>query len=522
MDPNNRILVVDDSETIRDVTEESLVGAGYSVTTAGGAHEALFLISKSQFDLIIMDIVMPDVNGLTLLKELKVYDNTYEAIMMTGHESIDDAAKAMELGAFSYLRKPVKRVDLLEHARKALTMVASKKKRFDHLRLLEEKVRSRTTELEEAVRQSEWQGRRIDAIINSMGEGLLAIDANNAVVLMNGVAETIVGARFGECAGLSLARLDARKEVKDFLLLHTGRIAAEGLEKDALTVALDGGDTRHYSVTMQAIMDECGDKTGTVVLFVDQTDAVHMDALRNSFLSVAAHELRTPVNILMNYLSLLKIRGEDRDVRTIAIEDMRSANNRMKYLVNSIVSFVTLSARNIPVNKIPVDVGAIIREQMEKLGNEAREKNVGFDVSMESVSVLVSADPHLLRTALYNVLSNAVKYNRENGRVSIQVKDSTVKETPELAIEISDEGIGISSRAMANLYECFIQGEEPDIRSHSGLGTGLFLAKRAVELLGGQIRAELLQDRGSRFSILLPEIITKDIAQDRVSNDFLI
>jgi signal transduction histidine kinase/CheY-like chemotaxis protein len=515
METSNNIIVVDDSEVIRETAEKILVDAGYSVTTAGGAHEALSLLSKRQFDLFLLDVVMPDVNGLTLLKELKVYDNPYEAVMMTGHESIDDAATAMEFGAFSYIRKPVKREDLLDHVKKALAMVRVKKNRHDHLRALEEKVRSRTTELEEAVRQLERQGRRIDAIVNSMGEGLLAMDNSDAVVLMNGVAEKIVGVRFGECAGLHVANIDARKEVKEYLLSHTGTMAT-GREKEPLTVCLDGFDSRHYSVTMQAITDETGVQIGNVHLFVDQTDAAHMETLRNSFLSVAAHELRTPVNIIMNYLALLKTKGEEREMRAVAIEDMRSANNRMKYLVNSIISFINLSARNIPVFKTTIDAGAIIREEMIRLGCEAREKNIRCEVAIGVASTCLNADPHLLRIAVNNLLSNAVKYNRQNGMVRINVKDSLVKGAPGISIDVSDEGEGISSSAMNTLFECFSQGEAPDTRTHSGLGTGLFLTKRAVELLGGEIHVDTSQGRGSRFTIELPVGQTVCITQEKV------
>jgi signal transduction histidine kinase len=380
MDTNHHIVVVDDSEIVRETTEKILVDAGYSVTTAGGAPEALLNHSKSPADLFLIDIVMPDVNGLTLLKELKVFDNTYEAIMITGHESIDDAATAMELGAFGYIRKPIKRADLLDHVQKALAMVRMKKSRFDHLR--------------------------------------------------------------------------------------------------------------------------------------------HLETLKNSFLSVAAHELRTPVNILMNYLSLLRTNGDDRDMRTTAIEDMRCANNRLKYLVNGIISFVTLSARDVPVYKTTVDVEAIIREEMEKLGNETREKNVGFDVSMTLESPRFDADPDLLKLALGNVLSNAVKYNRENGRVRINVKDSVVKGAQGISIEVSDEGEGISKRAMSNLFESFIQGEDPMTRSHSGLGTGLFLAKRAVQLLGGEIRAESLEGRGSRFTIEIPDGRTGSAVREKAVEEY--
>ncbi len=516
------ILVVDDSTTIRETTERMLVASGYSVKSAAGAREAMSLLDTDQFDLFLLDVVMPDVGGLTMLKELRVFDNTYEVIIMTGHESIDDAASAMELGAFSYIRKPVGLDELVRQVQRAIAMVRMKKSRFDHLQRLEDMVRISTKELEDAVRKLERQGRRMDAIVNSLGEGLLAIDDNYAVVLMNGIAETILGSRFGECAGLHLGRLDARLEVKEYLLSRLESGEADGHENEALCVCVEGCGIRHFSVTVQPITDPTGTRIGTVILFIDQTDATHMDVLRNCFLSVAAHELRTPVNIIMNYLCLLKTRGEDCGTRNVAVEDMRLANNRMKYLVNCIISFVNLSAREIPLLKSEIDVGAIVREEIEKLGAEAREKNIRFDVSSNAESPRLTADPHLLRIAMSNVLSNAVKFNRDNGRVCVVVRNLAAGAGTGTAIDVSDEGEGISALAAKNLFECFSQGEDPMTRRHSGLGTGLFLAKRAVELLGGEIRASSLQGRGSVFSLQFPATPNACQSQGKVLEDYKI
>ena len=228
------ILIVDDAADSRDTLREILRDEGYSVVCAANGREALRLCSKLRFDLFLIDIVMPELGGLGLLKEINVFDNTYEAIMMTGNENLEDVKEAMELGAFCYCSKPLGREEITGQVRKAITMVEVKKQRLERFKDLEKKVKSRSDELESMVRLLENQGQQLDAIVNSMGEGLIAVDNEKSIVLMNRRAEQIAGARFADCAGREIA-----SAFKDFacadqlsLLIDKGSNARNGDECD--------------------------------------------------------------------------------------------------------------------------------------------------------------------------------------------------------------------------------------------------------------------------------------------------
>ena len=239
-----------------------------------------------------------------------------------------------------------------------------------------------------------------------------------------------------------------------------------------------------------------------------------MERLKESFLSVAAHELRTPITIMMNYLCLLRKKDDDSEMRAIALNDMISANRRMKNIVSSIINFIMLSARDVPTYASTVDVGAIIREEIVKLEPDAKEKNITFELAISLASPRFFSDPNLVIIAVHNVLSNAIKFNRENGVVLIKVKNRKLKEKPGIAIEVSDQGEGLPPRVAEGLFESFRQGEDHLTRVHSGLGTGLFLAQRAVMLLGGALHAESIQAGGSRFSLELPCSRTIDVMHE--------
>jgi len=513
MDNNLRILIVDDSEVIRDTMENHLADAGYSVESAGGMHEALLLHAKKQFDLFLIDVVMPDVNGLTLLKELRVYDNTCEAIMVTGHESIDDAATAMELGAFGYLRKPVRRDELLALVHKALVMVRAKKSRFERLQLLETSMRRKSQELENAVSLLETQAQRLDAVVNSMGDGLLAVDRENAVVLLNCQAEKILDIRFGECAGQRMDRIPGRCSSPEL------RAAVNGNEwlgtKPAMSLSYDisGKGVRHYNVHVSEMFDKDGTKIGKLALFRDQTEKISAEHLRNSFLTILAHELRTPLTIIMNYLPLLATETNAGPQQKEAVGDMRTASLRMKKLIDTIMSITLLSDPSMSPKKSDVNIRSLVEQEISDMGRNTNES--GPDIRVENLleRPMVHINPTLVKIIVSGLLSNAVKFNRENGVVTVRIEQAMLHGLPAVTVTFKDEGTGLTESSRKHLFEVFSQGEDHLTRKVNGLGSGLFLAKRASKLLGGTLEMRENPGCGMSSMVTLPVNVDSPVEQ---------
>ena len=500
------ILVADDETDILELISETLADENCTVTTC--SPDSLDdNILKKPYDVVVLDIFMPHIDGFTLREEVLKHSPHAQFILITAHPNPDLMERATGLGIYGFLTKPFTVEQIKYTVMGALRMRKLLQKKREH----DDTAATKRIDILGAL-------RRIDAIINCIGEGLLAIDNNNAVVLMNGVAEKITGIRFGESAGVQLDHCGVKKEVKKFLLPRLAD-TIPALENNILKIDTDGAESRYYSVNIQDIIDGSGERTGRVILFMDRTEAQNMERLKESFLSVAAHELRTPITIMMNYLCLLRKKDDDSEMRAIALNDMISANRRMKNIVSSIINFIMLSARDVPTYASTVDVGAIIREEIVKLEPDAKEKNITFELAISLASPRFFSDPNLVIIAVHNVLSNAIKFNRENGVVLIKVKNRKLKEKPGIAIEVSDQGEGLPPRVAEGLFESFRQGEDHLTRVHSGLGTGLFLAQRAVMLLGGALHAESIQAGGSRFSLELPCSRTIDVMHEITSDN---
>jgi PAS domain S-box-containing protein len=499
MNPRYRILVVDDSDENRGAVAEMLEAGGFAVDKACNGKEALLKLAVAAPDLFLLDVVMPEMSGLELLREIRVNDSEYEAIMMTGHESLDDAKKAMELGAFSYVAKPLRWVELKDHVYRALSMVKIKKERLRHLATLEAEMRKRSDELQMTVQILKTQGERLDTVVNSMEEGLLAIDDQDRIVLMNAQAEKILGTRFGECAGETLAGAIAGPGVAGQLaaLIDPARDAGEG--RNIMTLPVAGGGVRFYHVNTQEIAGGNGARAGRVITLLDRTDRIKADQLRTSFLSVVAHELRTPVTVIMNYLAVLK------DVQNKeAIGDMKTACARLTRLIGSLISLAKLSDASIAVNTRSTNIVDMAALHAQKMGPAADDKGVMILIENSLRSPVMATDPQLLGIALSGLLDNAVKFNKAGGKVRVGLSEILRNGAPFLSLSIADQGAGISDLARSHLFETFAQGEDHLTRHYLGLGTGLFLAQRAVELLDGRIDVTSISGEGSCFTCLIP------------------
>ena len=315
---------------------------------------------------------------------------------------------------------------------------------------------------------------------------------------MNTTAEKILGVRFSECLGKQLSTAIPDVLVAKKLSTLIGRAPATG--ENILSLCRDGGGFSFYHVNTQKINDENGADIGRVVTLLDRTENIGAMQMRTSFLSVVAHELRTPITVIKNYLEILSS-NEDREI----VDDLKVSCGRLELLVGKLISLAALSGASFFVNLCNTHVVNLLARCVKKLKIEIAGKNVTVKIDNKLRSPKIVTDSQLLILALTSLIDNAVKFNADGGTVSICLDEEIQSDrTAVLSIAISDQGSGISDIARAHLFESFSQGESHLTRHFGGLGTGLFLARRAVELLKGRIEVDSVEGRGSCFTIFLP------------------
>jgi two-component system phosphate regulon sensor histidine kinase PhoR len=504
MNSNYTVMVVDDSEDNRDAVSELLEEHALKVVSVSSAAEAIAKCRQNAPDLFVIDVVMPQMSGIELLEQLDVQDNMYEAIVMSGYENLSDARRAMENGALSYIGKPIQSEQLFDHVDRALSFVKIKQQRLKYLSSLENRIKSRTEEIEMALTMLETQSRRLDAIVDSMSDGLVAIDDQDEIVLINRRARQILNLDYSQCVGEKIDTVLQGKPLAEQLGGLLKQMYHEYSEQNNVTLSDTLHNLHHYLIRIAELRYPNSGHGGKIINLVDQTDKVKTEQFRTSFLSVVAHELRTPLTVLTNYISLLHNKERGNGDSAEIIEDMRKTCGDLSLRVKNIIDVANISVSSYPLSTDTCELKAMMEQIMSEFREQIELKNCTPAIESSEPDLTVVTDKKLLRLVINGVISNAIKFNRQDGAVLVRFEQKEKKGKKNIFISIEDQGDGIPQQTKKYLYESFIQGENPLIRKYSGMGTGLYLVRRAIDILNGTIEVFSREGKGTRFVISLP------------------
>ncbi|MGH7520239.1 MAG: ATP-binding protein [Gemmatimonadales bacterium] len=241
-----------------------------------------------------------------------------------------------------------------------------------------------------------------------------------------------------------------------------------------------------------------------------------LEALRNSdrqkdeFLAVLSHELRNPLAPIRNALHILRLAGADEQTRTRVVDTMERQVGNVIRLVDDLLELSRINEGRIELRKERVKLTAVLRSALEASGQLVEAAGHELIVSEPAEAVLLYADPVRLIQVIANLLNNAAKYTESGGKITLRAR----AEGNEAVISVQDTGIGIPHEMLSRIFEMFVQVDASQDRSRQGLGIGLTLVKRLVEMHGGSVeaRSEGL-GKGSEFVVRLPAIADQRVAR---------
>ena len=223
--------------------------------------------------------------------------------------------------------------------------------------------------------------------------------------------------------------------------------------------------------------------------------------IRDLFLSVASHELKTPITTIMGYAQAMLRRARrehtlsERDLRTVTTIEQQA--RRIQKLIDSLLDISRIEAGKFVVQREPVNVCILVQHLVENIQDSLEKKNV-LQLDCVEEPLVVAGDALRLEQVLYNLIGNALKYSPEAGTISVRVE----RAYQQARISITDQGIGIPQAAQVHLFEQFYRAENTE--AMSGMGIGLYVAKEIVALHNGTIEVVSQEGTGSTFTVCLP------------------
>jgi signal transduction histidine kinase/ActR/RegA family two-component response regulator len=225
--------------------------------------------------------------------------------------------------------------------------------------------------------------------------------------------------------------------------------------------------------------------------------------LKDEFLATLSHELRTPLNAVLGYSRMLRSGAIRSDRVPQALEVIERNAGSLAQIVEDVLDVSRIISGKARLDVRPTDIAVVVKDALATVRPAVEAKGLRLEIAIDSHIGPVSGDPNRLQQVVWNILSNAVKFTPQGGRITVKLEpvDSNIE------LVISDTGVGISAKFLPHMFERFRQAEAGTTRRHGGLGLGLAIARHIVELHGGTIQAESAgEGQGATFRVRLPQV----------------
>jgi two-component system cell cycle sensor histidine kinase/response regulator CckA len=505
--PNTpKVLIVDDEQRMVDSLKELLSNQGWEIHTTLNGHEAIESLNKTAFDIVLLDIVMPDIDGYQIMDLITPKNRDILVIIMTGHASIETAIEALRRGAYDYIRKPFESEELLTTIKNALN---------------HQRVKRDAKHVERALRESEEKYRDLVESANSI---ILRWDVEGNITYLNPYGLNFFGYTWQELMGrnvvgsivpetesttrrdLAVLMKDIQKDPDKYKNNEN-----ENMRKD--------GNLVWISWTNRAILDDNGNPREILSIGNDITEkkklqarlqrAEKMEAI-GTLAGGIAHDLNNILSGIVSYPDLLLMQLPKESSLKKPLQTIQKSGERAAAIVQDLL---TLTRRGVTDTEV-VNLNTIIEEHQKSPEYEKLKlfhPGVEIEVSLKRGLLNIQGSPIHLAKAIMNLVSNAAESIAERGYISISTDNSYIdnsitdcddqEEGDYVVLKVSDTGAGIPQEDINRIFEPFYTKKK---MGRSGTGLGMSVVWGTVMDHKGNIDVKSTIGEGTSFTLYFP------------------
>lgn len=327
---------------------------------------------------------------------------------------------------------------------------------------------------------------QLESILGSMNSGVIAVDNNNKIIIFNPFARKLFGI-FTETMGKDISEV-----IKDDDLLKMMIVADQFQE---LVLKRNSNTVVRYKTT--ELLTDRSLKRGKVTVIQDVTDLKTLEQMRSQFVANVSHELRTPLTSIKGFSETLRD-VEDPTTKNKFLDIIEAEADRLNRLIEDILTLSSIENQEVQIADI-IDLTNATKNSMGLLEVQAKAKNIELSLIVKGEPEIIG-DADMYQQMILNLVENAIKYTRANGRVKVRLEEWF----DSIILKVEDTGIGIPTEHLPRLFERFYRVDKARHRAEGGTGLGLAIVKHIVITFGGTIQVESEPGKGSIFTITLP------------------
>jgi PAS domain S-box-containing protein len=368
---------------------------------------------------------------------------------------------------------------------------------------LDMRVAERTRELSASLEREAMQASQREAILNSIADGVVVFDNAGTAIVANPSLSQLMDLPQQEILGQNL----------DVLLNQSGVTSGEKLQvneglkqkKQAAAFRINWG-AKTMSIHAAEVQSAAKISLGTVAVFRDITREVELDKMKDTFLAIVSHEMRTPLNAILGFAEMIKeaVYGPVSDKQAKAVSRIMENSRRLLLIVGELLDQAQIQSGRMKISLEPCKPDELLKSIQDTMAKSATDKGINLNTLLDPMlpSTLLG-DSQRLQQIMINLTNNAIKFSSAGASVQLSILRSG---NEHWKIQVSDTGEGIPRESLEYVFDTFRQVESATTRKHGGVGLGLAIVKQLVELMNGEIAVESQVQVGSTFTITLPLI----------------
>jgi len=479
-----RVLVVDDEERIQRACQRLLSEEGCEVDVAQNGIQGLKMIEEKHYDIVLLDLMMPGLSGLDVLSDLKARHPDTVVIIITGYATLEHSIETMKKGAFDFLSKPFAPQELRIVIAKAIEFIQT--------------LQDITTEKS-----------RMRVMINTLRDGVLTTDHQKRVALANPACLKMLGGYKRSVLGKFVSEVIDEPTVLgmiDKAIAQPEEMFSEITEEICVPMG-KGKEDLIIGVRCIPFRDRLNRNLGTVTVFHDITALKKEDQLKSDFVSMVAHEIKSPLNSVLMQLNVVLdgLAGELTDKQREILARSSAKIKSLTELATELLDLSKIESGLINQEREELNLEKLIKEHVSLYRGQADKKSIHLIWKASDKDHYIMGNRINIEEVLSNLISNGIRYTPNGGKIEVwadEASDCTM-------IHVKDTGMGISPEGLENIFQRFYRVKNEKTRYINGTGLGLAIVKSIVESHHGTIHVDSVEDQGTQFTISLPKISYK-------------